>query len=157
MLFFSNCILNTERICKTWNDVDVLKICFKNKFTDFERSICHFKDWKIDKYKKRKRNLLQPYKQKPSTVTCWWRCGWAFILKRFSPYSWDHIALKNCIWVLAGVAQWIECWPVNQKVMVRFPVRAHAWVAGQVPSRGHARGNHPLMFLCLSFSLSSPL
>ena len=29
----------------------------------------------------------------------------------------------------------------------------HAWVVGQVPSRGHARGNHTLLFLSLSFSL----
>ena len=41
--------------------------------------------------------------------------------------------------------------------LVRFPVRAHAWVAGQVCSRGHARGNHTLMFLSLSFSLPSPV
>ena len=41
--------------------------------------------------------------------------------------------------------------------LVRFPVRAHAWVAGQVPSRGRARGNHTLMFLSLSFSLPSPV
>ena len=40
---------------------------------------------------------------------------------------------------------------------VRFPVRAHVWVAGHVPSRGCARGNHTLMFLSLSFSLLSPL
>ena len=39
----------------------------------------------------------------------------------------------------------------------RFPVRAHAWVVGQVPSRGGARGNHTLMFLSLPFSLPSPL
>ena len=32
---------------------------------------------------------------------------------------------------------------------VGFPVRAHAWVAGQVPSSGCARGNHTLMFLSL--------
>ena len=37
--------------------------------------------------------------------------------------------------------------------LVPFPVRAHAWVAGQVPSRGCMRGNHTLMFLSLSFSL----
>ena len=37
--------------------------------------------------------------------------------------------------------------------LVRVPVRAHAWVVGQVPSRGRARGNHTLMFLSLSFSL----
>ena len=42
--------------------------------------------------------------------------------------------------------------------LVRFPVRTHfLWVSGQVPSRGHMRGNHPLMFLSLSFSLPSPL
>ena len=40
---------------------------------------------------------------------------------------------------------------------VGFPVRAHAWLAGQVPSRGSTRGNHTLMFLSLSFSLPSPL
>ena len=38
---------------------------------------------------------------------------------------------------------------------VRFPVRAHAWVADQVPSRGCMKGKHTLMFL--SFSLPSPL
>ena len=31
--------------------------------------------------------------------------------------------------------------------------RAHAWAAGQVPSRGHSRGHHTLMFLSLLFSL----
>ena len=41
--------------------------------------------------------------------------------------------------------------------LVQFPVRAHAWVAGQVPSRGCMRGNHTLMFLSPSFSLTSPL
>ena len=35
--------------------------------------------------------------------------------------------------------------------------RAHAWVAGRVPSRGHMRGNHTLMLLSLSFSFPSPL
>ena len=38
----------------------------------------------------------------------------------------------------------------------QFPVRARAWVSGQVPSRGHMRGNHTLMFLSLSFSFPSP-
>ena len=41
--------------------------------------------------------------------------------------------------------------------LVRFPVRAHAWVAVQVPSRGSVRGNHTRMFLSLSFSLPSLL
>ena len=33
--------------------------------------------------------------------------------------------------------------------------RAHAWVAGQAPSRGHMRGNHTFMFLSL-FQLPVP-
>ena len=33
---------------------------------------------------------------------------------------------------------------------------SHAWVAGQVHSRGHVRGNHTLMFLSLCPSLPSP-
>ena len=57
-------------------------------------------------------------------------------------------------YALAGVAQWIECWPQS---LVQFPVRAHAWVAGHVPSGGSMRGNHTLMFLSLSFSFPSPL
>ena len=50
--------------------------------------------------------------------------------------------MNNCtLLALAGVAQWIECWPVNQNVTGRFPVRAQAWVVGHVPSWGHMRGN----------------
>ena len=37
--------------------------------------------------------------------------------------------------------------------LVRFPVRAHAWVVGQVPSTGRMRGNHTLIFLSLSLFL----
>ena len=66
---------------------------------------------------------------------------------------------------LACVAQWIEHQPENQTERlpvhkgspVRFPVRAHAWVVGQVPGWGRARGNHTLMFLSLSPALPSPL
>ena len=39
---------------------------------------------------------------------------------------------------------------------VRFPIQAHAWVVGYVPSRGRTRGNRTLTFLSLSFSLLSP-
>ena len=38
-----------------------------------------------------------------------------------------------------------------------IPVRTQGWVAGQVPTEGCARGNHPWMFLSLSFPLPSPL
>ena len=52
---------------------------------------------------------------------------------------------------LADVAQWTECQPVNPKV--RFPVRAHAWVAGQVPSWGRVRGSQSLYLLHIDVSL----
>ena len=66
--------------------------------------------------------------------------------------------IKNIKYVaMAGVAQWIDHWPVNQRVSVQFPVRTYAWVVGQVPGRECARGNHTLMFLSLSPSLLSPL
>ena len=54
---------------------------------------------------------------------------------------------------LSGLS--IRLW--SRGSLVQFPVRAHAWVAGQVPSRGCSRGNHILIFLSLSFSLPSPL
>ena len=34
-------------------------------------------------------------------------------------------------------------------LLVQFPVRVHAWVAGQAPNRGLTRGNHTLLFLSL--------
>ena len=52
--------------------------------------------------------------------------------------------------VLACVAQWIEHGLQIKGSLVQFLVRAHAWVAGQVPSGGHVTGNHTLMFLSLS-------
>ena len=39
--------------------------------------------------------------------------------------------------------------------LVGFPVAAHAWVVGQVPSGGHKR--QPYTDISLSFSLPSPL
>ena len=43
--------------------------------------------------------------------------------------------------------------PVNQRITGSIPVRAHAWVVGQVPNWRHVTGHHSLMFLSLSFSL----
>ena len=63
--------------------------------------------------------------------------------------------IKKMLLAPAGVAQWIEHWPVSQRVAGSIP----SWGTclgcepGQVPSGGHARGNHAWMFL----SLPSPL
>ena len=37
----------------------------------------------------------------------------------------------------------------SKRSLVWFPVRAHAWIVDQVPSWGHVRGNHTLMFFSL--------
>ena len=37
---------------------------------------------------------------------------------------------------LAGVAQWIERWPANQRVTSLIPSQGNAWGAGRVPSGG---------------------
>ena len=58
---------------------------------------------------------------------------------------------------LVGPAQWIEHRLANQGSQVRFPVRAHAWGAGWVPTKGCMQGNHTSMFPSLSFSLPPPL
>ena len=50
---------------------------------------------------------------------------------------------------LAGIPQWIECGLQTKGSPAGFPVRAQAWVVGQVPSGGHVRGNHIMMFLSL--------
>ena len=65
----------------------------------------------------------------------------------------SHLVQKSCkqpwlVW-LSGLSASLR----TKMYPVQFPLRAHAWVAGQVPSRGCARGNHTLMFL----SLPSPL
>ena len=60
------------------------------------------------------------------------------------------MALKILLRALADVVQWTEHQPVNQRRQSNSQSRAHAWVAGQVPSCGRARGNHTLMFLSLS-------
>ena len=73
----------------------------------------------------------------------------------FSPFFSLKSITKNL--ALAGVAQWIEHRLQTKGSLVWFPVRAHAWVVGQVPSRGRMRGNHILMLISLSFSFPSPL
>ena len=63
--------------------------------------------------------------------------------------------LRPCL-ALAGVAQWIELWPVNQRVAGSIPVRAHACVAGKVPS-GSVRKRQPHVDVSLPLSLPTPL
>ena len=53
-------------------------------------------------------------------------------------------------------AQWIEHGLRTKVLLVPFPVKAHAWVAGQVPHGSHMRVNHTLLFLS-PFLPSSPL
>ena len=63
------------------------------------------------------------------------------------------LAFKRRKCVLTGVAQWIECWPAKPKDSGLIPSQGTC----QIPSWGHVRGDHTLMFLYLSFSLLSLL
>ena len=56
--------------------------------------------------------------------------------------------LPRLVW-LSGLSDSLQ----TKESLVRFPVRAHAWVAGQAHSRECARDDHTLMFLSLSPSL----
>ena len=86
----------------------------------------------------------------------YWNITFSFMRSLFlfrKPFS---LKLQNILpWLvwLSGFSDGLQI----KGLLVWFPVTVHAWVAGQVPSRGHARGNHTLMFLSLSFSLPSPL
>ena len=48
---------------------------------------------------------------------------------------------------------WVQTWKAKGHQFDSQSGHIHAWVTGQVPSRGRARGNHTLMFLSLSPSL----
>ena len=55
-----------------------------------------------------------------------------------------------------SLCQWIERWPANGRVTVRFLVRAHACVSGQVPSWRYVRGNQPMCLWHFDVSLFLP-
>ena len=55
---------------------------------------------------------------------------------------------------LAGVAQWVEPGPENRRIAGSIPGRAHAWVAGWVPSRGRLRGSQHIDVPSFSLLLS---
>ena len=76
---------------------------------------------------------------------------------RPSSYATHKNKFKTWLVLLSGLSTSLR----TKGSLVRFPVRAprsrRTWGAGQVPSRGHMRGKHTLMFLSLSFSHPSPL
>ena len=63
------------------------------------------------------------------------------------------VGLQPWLVYLSGLSMSLQ----TKGLLVWFPVRTHAWVVGQPPSRGCLRGNHTLMFLSLFFSFPSPL
>ena len=74
----------------------------------------------------------------------------------FQPSLFCNIKIVNCI---PGWCGSVDCLLSCEPESCRFDSqsKAHAWVAGQVPSRGCVRGNHALMFLSLCFSFLSAL
>ena len=70
----------------------------------------------------------------------------------------DTIFLKKLHSALASVAQWIEHWPMNQRVTGLIPSQGTCLGYGPGPQWGvQWRDNHTLMFLSLFFSLPSIL
>ena len=57
--------------------------------------------------------------------------------KDFKTINSKKLNLPWLVW-LSGLSASLR----TKGYLVQFPVRAHAWVAGQVPSRGRLRGNH---------------
>ena len=51
----------------------------------------------------------------------------------------SKVLLKRYCLALAGAVQWLCAGLQIKETLVQFLVRARAWVAGQVPSWGHAR------------------
>ena len=82
-----------------------------------------------------------------------WTIAIGMILQLLRTVNKEYTKEKKGPWLvwLSGLSSSLQ----TKGSPVQFPVRAHAWVAGQVPSRGCTRGNHTLMFL--SFSLPPPL
>ena len=73
--------------------------------------------------------------------------------KKVSEKEFSKMIKKSILGWLSGLNDGL--W--TKGLLVWFPVREYAWVAGQVPDRGHRRGNHTLIFLSVCFSLPSPL
>ena len=57
-------------------------------------------------------------------------------------FSKKNILHKDVHTALAGVAQWIECRPVNQRVTGSIPSQGTCLGCRHIPSRGRAKGNH---------------
>ena len=68
-----------------------------------------------------------------------------FFLFELEMYLWPMpaflIFLITAMSALAGVAQWTECQPANQKVASSIPSQGTWWVAGQVSGWWRVRGN----------------
>ena len=70
-----------------------------------------------------------------------WKSTWTFQLSLGAEYPTDlWLQKRNVPWLawLGGLSAGLR----TKGLLVPFPVRAHAWVAGQVHSRGCTRGNH---------------
>ena len=77
-------------------------------------------------------------------------------LRLLSSHEVPFPASKTEMKALAGVAQWIEHGPANQRVTGSIPSQGTCLGCRPSPQWGCVRSNHTLMFLALSFSFPSP-
>ena len=99
--------------------------CLQEIYIKYEHIMVHSKMWEGDN------DIMQIPKQSWTSYTDTRKC-----------------ALQPWVVWLSGLSASLQI----KASLVRFPVRAHAWVVDQVPSRGRVRGSHTL-FLSLSFYL----
>ena len=101
----------------------------------------------------------------PSDTSFWYKRS-IYILKQDETYYNGEFSLREISFIQGQkkvvspgwCGSVVECQPENQRVASLNPSpRTHAWVVGQVPSRGCARDSHTLILLSLSFSLHPPL
>ena len=150
-----------------WNNHLVHLKCIPFYFNKArEKSISHLK--KVRKWKDKahfgRRCLQMMYMIKdlfPEYISNYYN---SIIKRQSSPkiskhFKWTVLQMakmKNLPWLLWLSTLSASLW--TKGFQVRFPVRAHAWVVGQVPGRGardSVRGNHTLMFLSFLLPLLS--
>ena len=107
----------------------------------FFQSFVYFWYGKMKTYRKAYRILSDMY---PQCMLAFGHIRTCFLNKTLKSYRFG----PWLVW-LSGLSPSLR----TKRSLVRFPVRAHAWVAGQVPSGVHVRGNPTLIFSpSLSFS-----
>ena len=104
-------------------------------------------DWTADFHQTR--NSLYYCSTGPLSPILWAEKGLAIFLSLTT--DWGCPKTFGAPWLVWFSGLSADLWTKGSPV--RFPVRAHAWVVGQIPRWGRIKGNHALMFFFLFLPL----